>query len=94
MTANTNGRSKSRSIRRLNQATVPDDVAAAWGNAANVFENCEPADFARTRGRNNGGNGCAGASAGDLIGWASLLDQYNNGDIGPGHCSEDSSSDD
>jgi len=28
----------------------------------------------------------------DLIGWAGILGSYNEGTIGPGHCSEDNTS--
>ena len=34
-----------------------------------------------------------GKDAKDAHGWATMLDGYNNGDIGPGHCDEDSTSD-
>ncbi|RKT45777.1 hypothetical protein [Thiocapsa rosea] len=67
----------------LNGASIPDDVLAAWKDAKkNFFKVYTPAQAA----------GLKGAVKSKWQGIASVLDGYNNGRTGPGHCSEDSSS--
>jgi hypothetical protein len=68
----------------LNGADIPAEVLAAWDAAKTGFETYTPAEVGAWK-RNNG----------DRAAWielAGILDEYNNGLTGPGHCSEDSSS--
>jgi hypothetical protein len=57
---------------------VPSSVAAAIASATTYFGKATPDDW----------------SAGDaysknqLTSWADLLDSYNNGQVGPGHCDD------
>lgn len=58
-----------------NGAAAPSEVQSALANAAAYFavatpDNPEPDGYSRS----------------DLIAWADLLDDFNNGEIGPGHC--------
>ncbi len=67
----------------LNGASIPADVLAAWTDAkVKFFAVYTPKQAA----------GLKGAAKSKWQGIASLLDGYNNGLTGPGHCSEDSSS--
>ena len=67
----------------LNGASIPADVLAAWNAAkTNFFEVYSPAQAALLK----------RATKTYWQGIASVLDGYNNGLTGPGHCSEDSSS--
>ena len=67
-------------LNQLNGAasTAAVDSAMAW--AAVFFSSHTPAST------------LSRAERATVISYAALLDQYNNGDVGPGHCSEDSSS--
>jgi hypothetical protein len=67
----------------LNEAD-PSEIADDWGAAKALFEACDPADISK-----RGGGSCSARGFKTL---ASILDDYNNGLIGPGHCSEDDTS--
>ena len=76
-------------LNELNGAAVPEQVKVALDRATELFEDCAPDDFERTRRGRWGqpGGMCEGdrAEAGEL---ASLLDSYNNGNEGVPHCSQ------
>jgi hypothetical protein len=57
-------------------ASVPAAVASAIADAATYFGKASPNDWSA--------NGTY--SKDQLTGWADLLDSYNNGKVGPGHC--------
>jgi hypothetical protein len=59
----------------LNGADMPYDVQAAWDEATTLLADNPDMDL-------------KGADARDAKSLAALLDDYNNGLIGPGHCSE------
>lgn len=63
-------------LNTLNGASVTSDVTAALGAAEDFFGNYGP-DTTWTKAQKQLMNG-----------WAYTLDQYNNGYIGPGHCTE------
>jgi len=63
----------------LNGADIPADVESAWNDAKELFETYTPEQVANLRGQ-------AARPWRDL---ASILDDYNNGLLGPGKCSED-----
>jgi hypothetical protein len=55
---------------------VPSIVAAAIAGATTYFGKATPSNWS-----------AGGAYSKDqLTGWADLLDGYNNGQVGPGHC--------
>lgn len=58
-----------------NGATAPAEVQTALANAAAYFAAASPTTPYPS-----------GYQRSDLIAWASTLDQFNNGYIGPGHC--------
>ena len=63
----------------LNGASIPAEVESAWNDAKAWFESTTPAEAAALKGS-------------DKAEWnaiAELLDDYNNGLVGPGHCSEE-----
>jgi len=62
----------------LNGASSTPDVDAAFFAATSFFNTYTPANAALFKGK-------AGMQ---VIGWATTLDNYNNGYIGPGHCNE------
>src|SRR5690606_31830244 len=66
----------------LSGASATAEVDAAIVAAENLFSTQSPAQVAALKGK----------AANEIRQWASILDQYNNGLIGPGHCDEDSSS--
>lgn len=68
-------------MNRLNGASF-GDAAVAWNEAKAVFEAYTPAQIAVLRGR------VATELRGYLLARAMLLDAYNNGLTGPGHCDE------
>ena len=57
-------------------ASVPTAVATAIADATTYFGKASPNDWSA--------NGAY--SKDQLAGWADLLDSYNNGKVGPGHC--------
>lgn len=59
-----------------NGASIPADVLDAWNDAMDYF-NSDP-DI----------NDKKPSNADDLLGWAKMLDDYNNGYTGPGHCDD------
>ncbi len=62
----------------LNGASIPTEVESAWNEAKAWFEATTPEQ-------------AAGLKGSDKAPWnaiAELLDDYNNGLVGPGHCSE------
>ena len=64
----------------LNGASIPAEVESAWNEAKAWFEATTPEQ-------------AAGLKGADKEPWnqiAELLDDYNNGLVGPGHCSEES----
>ena len=66
----------------LNGATVPQNVQAAYDAATAIFTAYTPTQVGAFKGANRN----------QVISLASTLDSYNNGLIGPGHCSEEASS--
>lgn len=66
----------------LNGASEPAAVSTALVNAEALFNNYTPEQIAALKGKNGK------ALRQQFISLASTLDQYNNGLIGPGHCSE------
>lgn len=64
----------------LNGASVPTEVTAAIAQAEALFASYTPAQVAALKANN--------AVRKQFIGLASILDRYNNGFTGPGHCSE------
>jgi hypothetical protein len=69
-------------LSQLNGASSTPAVDAAMASAENLLSTYTPAQVA----------GLKGAAKKVWTDQASILDQYNNGRIGPGHCSEDSTS--
>jgi hypothetical protein len=66
----------------LNGASIPGDVLDAWNEAAGLLSSYTPAEVAEMKGKN-------GKETRDqFIYLAGILDDYNNGYLGPGHCSE------
>lgn len=66
----------------LNGASMPDDVLEAFNAATGIFEKYTPDDIASMKGK-TGKNIRA-----YIIDLATILDDYNNGYYGPGHCTE------
>jgi len=65
-------------LNMLNGASVPEDVASAFADATGLFEGNTPGDVAGLKGK-------------EKQPWTSLagiLEDYNEGTIGPGHCDE------
>src|SRR5690606_21092869 len=62
-------------------ASIPSDVLDVWSAAKDVFETYTPSTLKADR--------TASATAKSLAG---ILDDYNNGVSGPGHCPETSTS--
>jgi len=62
-------------LNQLNGASIPDDVLSAFDLATALFETYAPDQVDRSL-------------RGDFLSVAEILDNYNNGLIGPGHCSE------
>ena len=71
-------------LNGLNDAFVPQDVQEAFDGAAVIFADYTPADIAALKGKN------ATQLRAEMLGYAYILDQYNNGLAadGPPHCSE------
>jgi len=69
-------------LNRANGASVPPNVDAALGEAWDFFIN--PANVPAVN--------WSDATSTQLVQWGGLFGSYNEGLIGPGHCSEDASS--
>ncbi len=65
-------------LNMLSGASVPEDAAAAWDEASDLFATYLPEDIADLKGEERR----------LWIVLAEVLDQYNNGLIGPGHCDD------
>ncbi len=72
------------SLNFLNGASAPAEVLDAWNQATALFESYTPADIGALHGNK--------PPRPDFLSYAGILDMYNNGILGPGHCSEDSQS--
>ena len=66
----------------LNEADIPAEVLEAWEDAQVLFETYTPGEVGNLRGR----------AANEWRGLAEILDDYNNGLLGPGKCSDDGNS--
>ena len=66
-------------LNRLSGASIPADVLDAFNEAKALFMAETPAEIAALKGKERS----------EILGWASLLDDYNNGLVGPGHCPEE-----
>ncbi|MFL6195143.1 MAG: hypothetical protein ACJ75H_13295 [Thermoanaerobaculia bacterium] len=64
----------------LNGASTPPEVLAAWNEATTLFQTYTPAQIGAQKGSQQPRK--------RFLELAGLLDMYNNGLIGPGHCSE------
>ncbi len=69
-------------LNTLNDASVPTEVQDALDAAEDLFNTYTPAQIAALKGKS--GN----ALRSQFLELATILDNYNNGFIGPGHCSE------
>jgi hypothetical protein len=67
-------------LNQLNGASIPNDVLTAFNQATTLFNTYTPAQIGALRGNN--------ATRKQFIALAKVLDEYNNGLTGPGHCSE------
>ena len=68
------------SLNVLNGASMPPEVLAAWNEATALFGAWTPAQIGAQKGNQQPRK--------RFLELAGLLDMYNNGLIGPGHCSE------
>lgn len=71
-------------LNQLNGASIPADVLDAFNQGRAVFETYTPDEVADFKGQDRDKRAM-------ILGWAYLLDEYNNGISGPGHCSEETS---
>lgn len=69
-------------LNQLNGASIPADVLDAFDQGRTVFETYTPDEVADFKGKDKDKRAM-------ILGWAFLLDEYNNGFTGPGHCSEE-----
>ena len=69
-------------LNMLNGASTPDDVMEAFNAATVLFETYSPDEVADMKGRNGR------ETRAEFIRLAEILDDYNNGYLGPGHCTE------
>ena len=67
-------------LNQLNGASIPDDVLNAWNEASSLFETYTPEYVGDLKGME--------PLRKQFIELATILDDYNNGVSGPGHCSE------
>jgi hypothetical protein len=67
----------------LNGADIPAEVLEAWNMAKTGFETYTPAEVAMWKNKDDR------EKREMWIELAGILDDYNNGLTGPGHCSED-----
>lgn len=65
-------------LNQLNGASIPPDVEEAFDDAAALFAAATPDEVGDMKGKKRA----------IVLGWAYILDEYNNGFSGPGHCSE------
>jgi len=72
------------SLNLLAGASAPPEVVDAWSEATDLFETWTPAEIGALKGNK--------PPRPRFLELAGVLDMYNNGLLGPGHCSEDSSS--
>jgi len=70
-------------LNQLNGASIPPQVLTAYNTAKTLFQTYTPAQIAALKGNN--------PLRQQFISLAGILDAYNNGLTGPGHCSEDGS---
>lgn len=69
-------------LNQLNGASIPGDVLGAFNEATGLFSTYTPTEVAALKGK-------AGKELrAQFISLAETLDAYNNGYLGPGHCSE------
>jgi len=68
----------------LDGASAPPEVLDAWNQATALFESYTPDEIGALKGKK--------PPRPDFLSYAGVLDYYNNGILGPGHCSEDSQS--
>jgi len=69
-------------LNQLNGASIPADVLDAFNQGRTVFETYTPEEVDGFKGQDKDKRAM-------ILGWAFLLDEYNNGLTGPGHCSEE-----
>ena len=67
-------------LNQLNGASIPTNVLTAFNSATTLFGTYSPAQVAALRGNS--------PIRAQFISLAGILDAYNNGITGPGHCSE------
>jgi hypothetical protein len=67
-------------LNGLNGASMPVEVQQAWEEATTLFQTWKPAQIAAQKGSQQPRK--------RMLELAGLLDMYNNGLLGPGHCSE------
>lgn len=67
-------------LNGLNGASMPAEVQSAWEEARILFQTKTPAQIAAQKGNQQPRK--------RMLELAGLLDMYNNGLLGPGHCSE------
>ena len=72
-------------LNQLKEASIPDDVLDAFDEATTLFNTYTPDQIAALKGKNSVRQ--------QFVSLAEILDDYNNGLSGPGHCSEESSTD-
>lgn len=70
-------------LNQLNGASVPTDVMNAFDSATDLFNTYTPDQVAAFKGKDGT------EIRAMFIGLADILDNYNNGLTGPGHCSEE-----
>jgi len=68
-------------LNQLNGASIPAAVLTAFNSATAIFNTYTPAQVGAWK----------GAARNNVVNLATILDNYNNGITGPGHCSEESS---
>ena len=70
-------------LNQLNGANVPANVQTALNSATTLFNTYTPAQVAALKGNSS--------VRAQFVNLATTLDNYNNGVVGPGHCSEQNS---
>lgn len=68
-------------LNMLNGASIPDDVKDAWDDATELFNNYTPEEVADLKESDPD-------KRAEFIELVEILDDYNNGEIGPIHCSD------
>jgi hypothetical protein len=69
-------------LNKLSGASMPTPVVTALSSAESLFNQFSPLDILLMKGKTSG------ALRSEFIQLAGILDDYNNGITGPGHCSE------